>query len=257
MKFAFVSVPVVPVYRKAGHKTEMVNQLLFGEAVQVLKEKDKQWAKVESLHDGYKGWIVRSQLEEASEEAVRQAATHITTRHITTATLDEQTINLPAGCFLPSFENGSGTLGSRKYSISTEVMQRGSFSADPQSLLSRAKEWLNAPYLWGGRTILGVDCSGFVQVNFRLSGKDLPRDAWQQAGTGTTIKRLRDAQPGDLAFFDDREEVVHVGILMSSNQIIHSSGRVRIDEIDKKGIINSDTGRRTHILGVIKRVIGN
>src|SRR5690606_2980536 len=151
MKFAFVSVPVVPVYRKAGHKTEMVNQLLFGEAVQVLKEKDKQWAKVESLHDGYKGWIVRSQLEEASEEAVRQAATHITTRHITTATLDEQTINLPAGCFLPSFENGSGTLGSRKYSISTEVMQRGSFSADPQSLLSRAKEWLNAPYLWGGR----------------------------------------------------------------------------------------------------------
>ena len=115
-------------------------------------------------------------------------------------------------------------------------------------------EWLNAPYLWGGRSILGVDCSGFVQVNFKLMGIDLPRDAWQQAQTGEPVKKLKDAVKGDLAFFDDKDEIVHVGILLGTDSIIHASGKVRIDSMDKKGITNNETGKRTHSLRAIRRL---
>ena len=100
---------------------------------------------------------------------------------------------------------------------------------------------------------MGVDCSGFVQVNYKMMGIDLSRDAWQQAQQGKTVKKLKESLCGDLVFFDDKEEIVHVGILLSSDQLIHASGKVRIDAIDKKGIINSDTGKRTHYLRSIKR----
>jgi cell wall-associated NlpC family hydrolase len=107
--------------------------------------------------------------------------------------------------------------------------------------------------MWGGRTIFGVDCSGFVQVNYKMMGVDLLRDAWQQAQQGKTVKKLKEAVCGDLAFFDDKEEIVHVGILLGPEQIIHASGKVRIDTIDKKGIVHGHTGRRTHLLRSIKR----
>jgi len=108
--------------------------------------------------------------------------------------------------------------------------------------------------MWGGRTPLGVDCSGFVQVNYKMMGIDLPRDAWQQAQEGKPVKKLKDAQAGDLVFFDDRDEIVHVGILLNNEQIVHASGKVRIDTIDKKGIINVDTDKRTHRLEAIRRL---
>jgi cell wall-associated NlpC family hydrolase len=101
--------------------------------------------------------------------------------------------------------------------------------------------------------MFGVDCSGFVQVIYKVMGVDLPRDAWQQAQEGTVVKKLKDAVCGDLAFFDDKDEIVHVGILLSNEEIIHASGKVKIDKIDKKGIINGDTGKRTHDLEAIKR----
>ncbi len=108
--------------------------------------------------------------------------------------------------------------------------------------------------MWGGRTPLGVDCSGFVQVVFKLMGIDMPRDAWQQAQAGRPVKKFSEVRTGDLAFFASKEDITHVGILLDNGEIIHALGKVRIDAIDKKGIISADTGKRTLRLRAVRRV---
>ena len=116
--------------------------------------------------------------------------------------------------------------------------------------------YLDAPYLWGGRSPFGIDCSGLVQMTYKLSGIKLPRDAGQQASCGTTINLLSEAQAGDLAFFDNEEGIItHVGIILPNNQIIHASGRVRVDSLDHEGIYNVKKKQYSHKLRLIKRII--
>lgn len=253
MEYAIVSVPAAPMRRKPRHQREMVSQLLFGEAVQVLREKGELWVKVQSLHDGYEGWMTRTLLAEVSENEAKSAAKAITTGFINTIQLNGQSMHLPMGASLPGLNNGKGKIGVLEYEYNGQATNPSIEKPGGELIESLARQWLNAPYCWGGRTLFGVDCSGFVQVNFKMMGIALPRDAWQQAQDGHTVKKLRDAQKGDLAFFDDKEEIVHVGILLDNEHIIHASGKVRVDAIDKKGIINSDTSARTHRLRAIKR----
>jgi cell wall-associated NlpC family hydrolase len=116
--------------------------------------------------------------------------------------------------------------------------------------------FLNSAYLWGGRSIFGVDCSGFCQTVFRFIGIPLLRDAYQQASQGEAIGFLEETKLGDLAFFDNEEgRITHVGMLLDQDTIIHASGRVRMDTIDHLGIVNVDTGLHTHKLRIIKRML--
>jgi gamma-D-glutamyl-L-lysine dipeptidyl-peptidase len=253
MEYAIVAVPAAPVRRKARHQGEMTNQLLFGDSVKILKEKKGLWVKVRSLYDGYEGWMTRTQLLEVNEGEAKLSGEYLTSGLLNAITIDGITMQLPMGCFLPGFSNGEGKLGDKLYHLEGAYQKRKERPPGNEIIRELTAQWLNAPYMWGGKTLFGVDCSGFVQVNYRMMGIDLPRDAWQQAQEGETVGKLKDAIAGDLAFFDDREEIVHVGILLGPDKIIHSSGRVRIDNIDKKGIINGETGKRTHSLRVIKR----
>jgi gamma-D-glutamyl-L-lysine dipeptidyl-peptidase len=253
MDYAVVSVPAAPVRRKARHQREMVNQLLFGETVKVLKEKGDLWVKVCSLHDEYEGWMTNTLLQEINEKDAKKVSEFVTTDLLNTILINEKKMNIPFGSSLPGFANGKGKLNDLEYNFSGNFINRKDVHPGSNMIQLLTAPWLNAPYLWGGRTIFGVDCSGFVQVNYKMMGIDLSRDAWQQAQQGATVKKLKDAVCGDLAFFDDKEEIVHVGILLNAEQIIHASGKVRIDTIDKKGITNSDTGKRTHLLRSIKR----
>jgi cell wall-associated NlpC family hydrolase len=232
----------------------MVNQLLFGETVKVLKEKGNLWVKVRSLHDGYEGWMTNTLLQDIAEAAANAAIQFVTAELINTIVIKDTKVSIPLGSSLQHIENGRGRIGNHDYSFAGKYKDRRSQMATGSMIEESAMQWLNAPYLWGGRTIFGVDCSGFVQVNYKLMGIDLPRDAWQQAQEGKPVNKLKDAVKGDLAFFDDKDEIVHVGILLSPDKIIHASGKVRIDMIDKKGIINSDTGKRTHSLKAIRKV---
>jgi hypothetical protein len=253
MEYAVVAVPAAPVRRKAKHQREMVSQLLFGETVKVLKTKGPLWFKIRSLHDGYEGWITSNLLKEINESQAKAVCQYATADLLNNITIGDMKMNIPFGSSLRGFTDGKGKLNEFEYSFSGNFIKRTEVQAGAAEVEKLTKPWLNAPYMWGGRTIFGVDCSGFVQVNFKMMGIYLQRDAWQQAQQGKTVKKLKEAVCGDLAFFDDKEEIVHVGILLNPDQIIHSSGKVRIDTIDKKGIINTETGKRTHLLRSIKR----
>jgi gamma-D-glutamyl-L-lysine dipeptidyl-peptidase len=253
MDYAVVAVAAAPIRLKAKHQREMVSQLLFGETVKVVKEKGNLWVKIKSLHDNYAGWTTKTLLQEITEEQAMIAVTHVTEDLINSISIDGNILKVPMGCSLPAFENGKGRLGAKTYEFTGNHRNRTEEKPTGSLLETLTRQWLNAPYCWGGRTLFGVDCSGFVQVNYKMIGIDLPRDAWQQAQEGEPVKKLKDAATGDLAFFDDKEEIVHVGILLGKDHIIHASGKVRIDAIDKTGIINSDTGKYTHRLKAIRR----
>jgi len=255
MEYAMVSVPAAPVRRKPGHRKEMVNQLLFGETVRVLKEKGDLWVKVKSLHDGYEGWLTRNLLEETDEESAVRHSVFVASDPLNLLSLGEKRMMIPVGSTLPDFENGGVQLAGARYELTGNFLRRDDQKPDATMIERLSLPWLNAPYLWGGRTMLGVDCSGFVQVVYKQAGIDLPRDAWQQAQEGKAVKEFADTQPGDLAFFDRGEEIVHVGIVLPGERIIHASGKVRIDRLTRKGIINSETGKRTLKLRAVRRVL--
>jgi hypothetical protein len=253
MEYAVIAVPAAPIRRKPNHRKEMVSQLLFGESVKVLKTEGHLWVKIRSLHDGYEGWMTNTMLQPIDEKLAKSTNAFATTDMLNTISIGDTQMNIPVGSSLPFFENGKGRLGSIDYSFPGHYFKRDEQRPSAELVKQLTASWLNAPYLWGGRTPLGVDCSGFVQVVFKLMGIDLPRDAWQQAQEGKSVKKFADSQTGDLVFFDNKEDIVHVGILLGDGLVIHSSGKVRIDGIDKKGITNKNTGSVNINLRAIKR----
>ena len=253
MDYAVVAVPAAPMRRKPRHQREMVSQLLFGETVKILKQKDVLWIKVRGLHDGYEGWMTTTLLKEINEAEAKTVCELVTTDMMSTIFINGVKMIIPIGSSIQGLVEGKTKLGALEYDFRGNFSNRKQVPVNADTLIRLTAQWLNVPYMWGGRTIFGVDCSGFVQLNYKMMGLDLSRDAWQQAQQGKTVKKLKEALCGDLAFFDDKDEIVHVGILLDSEKIIHASGKVRIDTIDKKGIINSDTQKRTHLLRSIKR----
>jgi hypothetical protein len=254
MEYAVVNVPAAPVRRKPMHYKEMVSQLLFGETVRVLKTKGDLWVNIRSLHDGYEGWMTNTLLEEIDETAANSRCAFVSTDMLSCIKVGNNKMNIPVGSSLPFFGEGRGKLGKNEFEFTGNYCKRDEQEPGKELLQQFSLPWLNAPYLWGGRTPLGVDCSGFVQVIYKLMGIDLSRDTWQQAQEGKAVGKFKDAQPGDLAFFNNKEDIVHVGILLGDEKIIHASGKVRIDEINKKGIVNTETGKRTLRLRALRRL---
>ena len=152
--------------------------------------------------------------------------------------------------------HGGGKAISRNLALLNEKPETGPEGASVESVLHTAKTFLNVPYLWGGRSLFGIDCSGLTQVVFKINHIKIPRDASQQVLSGKPVDRFEDARQGDLAFFRNEEgKISHVGILMAQNQILHASGCVRMDQFDSKGIFNTEKQLYTHRFECIRRVI--
>ncbi|MBT3802821.1 MAG: C40 family peptidase, partial [Bacteroidetes bacterium] len=157
------------------------------------------------------------------------------------------------GSPLPYWDGISFQIADEEFFLRGEVIQANPTYTN-EFLLERAKRLLGIPYLWGGRSTFGIDCSGFVQSLFKLANIALPRDAYQQKEFGHVVD-LNESIAGDLAFFANEEgRTSHVGVIMEDQKIIHASGKVRIDNLDEKGIFNSERAIYTHQLELIKRI---
>lgn len=253
MSFVICIVPDAPLRRDAAHRSEMVSQLLFGEMAVVLEE-TKAFTRVRCLYDGYEGWCQSNQLTGIGSEKLNEEVKQLSAEWATAIDFDGQPMHLSLGSSLGLLQHGKAQIDKYAISYNGKTWDPIGSVFSGEAIKAIAFQYLNTPYLWGGRSVFGIDCSGFVQQVFRFFNKVLPRDAYQQAETGELVGFLQEATCGDLAYFDNEEgRITHVGILLNPDTIIHASGKVRIDKIDNMGILNSDTGERTHQLRIIKR----
>jgi hypothetical protein len=235
-------------------RSEIVSQVLFGEHFEIL-EQFKQWAKIKLQFDDYEGWVDSKQYQIISESEFNQLSEDAIVlnsdllEYITGP--NNLLLPIPLGSSL-SFLNHSDINTTNFNFEGTKI----SGIKPKNGILSTAFMYLNAPYLWGGKTPFGVDCSGFTQMVYKLNGYKLLRDASQQSKQGEALSFIEESEPGDLAFFDNEEgNIIHVGIIMEDNYIIHASGKVRIDRLDHLGIYNAEANKHTHKLRVIKKII--
>lgn len=251
MEYGICNLAVVPLRAEPNDRSEQVSQVLFGEAFEII-EWQERWVKIITESDNYTGWIGRLQftmLGHVAYNDFKQVPPPLTYRAVTQAwkTLDNSVVYLPAGSSLAFLEGTTCNIGNERFEIIGEIGER-------EDIGTTAKSFLNAPYLWGGRTHFGIDCSGFTQVVFKLNGIKIKRDASQQVEEGVLVKDLSDARLGDLAFFhNEAGKVTHVGIMLNNEYIIHASGKVKIDSIDSTGIYSKEQKRHTHQLHSVKR----
>ncbi len=249
MRYGICNLSIVPLRLEASDASEMVSQVLYGDLFKVLEQR-KSWHKIRLAFDKYEGWIDHKQYLEITKEHYD----------------DFSTMPLKLSTDLVEFIQGQDqqlypiTLGSTLNGLSLlNHTFDGTFTQEKQPkerLIDTTFLYLNAPYLWGGKTPFGIDCSGFTQMVYKLNGYKLLRDASQQATQGEALSFIEESEPGDLAFFDNSEgEIVHVGIIMKDNYIVHAHGKVRIDRLDHSGIYNVDKRTHTHKLRVIKKII--
>lgn len=252
--YGFCKLSIIPCRREASDKSEMLNQLLFGETYEVL-EIQKKWIKIRSFFDQYESWICIKQYTP-----------------ITKPLFDELNANTPQFQYemIQVVEHQSQifpiVLGSHLYGINNDILKVGEEEFRYEGALCGAVKtkstivqdafmYLQAPYLWGGKSPFGIDCSGLTQMVYKLNGIFLPRDAWQQAQCGEVYSFVEESEAGDLAFFDNEEgKIVHVGIVLDNGRIIHASGTVRIDKLDHYGIFNEELNKYTHKLRLIKNM---
>jgi cell wall-associated NlpC family hydrolase len=254
MRYGIAQLSITPMRAEASDASEMTNQVLFGEHFKILEAR-KKWSRIRLSHDKYEGWICNKQWQEIDKTTYNELDHQTPT--LTTDLLDviraDHLQPIVMGSTLPYFQAGSLKIAKKTYTL--EGHTTVAFT-EKSELVNNAMMYLNAPYLWGGRSPLGIDCSGFTQMVYRLQGKELPRDAYQQAEVGNTLSFIEESEAGDLAFFDNSEgKITHVGIILEDNHIIHASGKVRIDRLDQQGIFNAEERTHTHNLRLIKSVI--
>ncbi|MDY8136216.1 C40 family peptidase [Aquimarina sp. 2201CG5-10] len=249
MQYGICNLSIIPLRFEPQDTSELVSQVLYGEHFKVLEQR-KKWSRIRLAFDKYEGWIDNKQYIEITESDYKQFENQplslVGDMVEFVSCEQDQLMPIPLGASL-------GALDFLKHQYEgTRIIEQQS----KEKLVETAFLFLNAPYLWGGKTNFGIDCSGFTQMVYKLNGYKILRDASQQATQGDPLSFIEESEPGDLAFFDNEEgAITHVGIMMKDNYIIHAHGKVRVDRIDHTGIYNNEKRMHTHKLRVIKRII--
>lgn len=241
---------VVPVRILADNASEMLTQLLYGDHFKIIETR-KHWTKIRIAFDNSEGWIGNSQYLGISQDQFK-------------AIEDNE---------IPKFSSDLVSFAGGKNEVLIPILMGSSISnsqlishvfegaylngaGQKSNLVPTAMYYLNAPFLWGGKTPFGIDDGGLSQMVYRINGYRLPRHAAEQSKEGESLSFIEESEPGDLAFFDNKEgNINHVGIIMKDNFIIHAHGKVRVDRLDHTGIFNTDEGRYSHSLRVIKKIV--
>ncbi len=243
MAYAICNVPVAPIRLTPNHRVEMVSQLLFGECCTINETDKNGWVQITCKADGYNGWAQLTHLKEIDDAQFNEKGIGIAGDWVNEIDYNGKPMFISMGSLITKATKFKGNIWNPANATLTEA-----------TIKEIAFKFLNTTYLWGGRSTFGIDCSGFAQTVYKFLNIPLLRDAKLQVTEGEVVGFLQEVNCGDLAFFDDEEgEIVHVGILLNEKEIIHSAGKVRIDKIDSQGILNVDTGLRTHQLRIIKR----
>ncbi len=262
MPLAIITGSIAPLRLEKSGASEMISELLFGEAVEIIEE-ENTWAKVRNLYDKYEGWMDSRLLEKIPE---LKSETLLKGQLIQSAIQPVYRLDANYGmrvqllghnsffpdCFLSSSEGDfvQFRFGKTEFMLGPDGLEN-EMSFTEENILEVAERYLNTPYLWGGRSSSGIDCSGFTQQVFRTCGKCIPRDAREQAliGSQTSWEKIR---PGDLAFFSNSEgKIIHTGICLEDNEIIHASGFVKVDKLSPEGIFDKQLQKITHTLSFV------
>lgn len=235
MNKGICNVSIAPLRADSSDKSEIVSQLLYGESADIIEVKDN-WTKIITHYDNYEAWMDTKQILPVSDEFVTSRKRNLVKEPFQSTMTESGKVLLSMGSEV-NFETTAPTRG-RDLS---------------ESIVNCAKEFLNVPYLWGGKSFFGIDCSGFTQIIYKIHGIKIPRDAYQQAEIGDALTFLEEAKPGNLAFFENKDgRIHHVGIILADQKIIHAHGKVRIDSLDTSGIFNKDQNKHTHKLRFIR-----
>jgi len=258
MSYGICHLSVVPCRKEPAGTSEMVTQLLFGEHYTVLEDRE-DWLRILIAYDQYECWISSKQhfpIEETTFKLLQLQHPVLNAElvHVIANNDNHRILPLTIGATLPGYIDRQLKIENETFSFDGQVAYTDARKT-AKDLIETAYLFLNAPFLWGGKSPFGIDCSGFTQLLYKLNGYKLPRDAYQQVELGFPLSFVEEAEPGDLAFFDNEEgRIIHVGMVLDNQQIIHASGCVRIDKLDHYGIFNLDTKKYSHMLRVIKRI---
>lgn len=245
-----------PLRAEAAHRSEMVTQLLFGECYEIIGRQDG-WVLIKLATDGYQGWMdqkMHTPVSTAFYQEWKNAKHPRAMDLVQVVSNNNDRIPVGIGAYLPFFDGMSLKINGETFQYSGRASNPTSVSNTTQ-LAKIALGFLKAPYQWGGKSVFGIDCSGFAQQVYGICGVQLPRDASQQVSLGEEVHFATQTKPGDLAFFSNEEgRIIHVGIMLDEQKIIHAHGEVRIDNLDHNGIYNPVTKRYSHQLRIIKRI---
>ncbi|GGE31253.1 C40 family peptidase [Psychroflexus planctonicus] len=249
MQYGLCPLSIVPVRAEANDRAELVTQLIYGDIFEIISNQ-KNWIQIRIAFDTYEGWIDIKQafpIEENDFNELKKRFFNCSQDLIEfVETANNQLIPIPIG-------SNIAATNILQHQFEGQVFNSKTFQKE--KIAEIALLYLNAPYLWGGKTPFGIDCSGFTQMVYRICGYALQRDASQQAKQGEALSFIEESEPGDLAFFDNEEgSIIHVGIVLGDNYIIHAHGKVRIDRLDHTGIFNTENKTYSHNLRVIKSI---